>query len=385
LAFMFAKFDGILGMGFSQIAVDKVTPPFYNLYQQGLVPENVFSFWLNRDASSDDGPGGELVLGGIDPAHHVGKHTWLNVTREGYWQVKMDDVLLGGQSSGHCGTRGCAAIVDTGTSLLAGPTKFVEQINLEIGARSVLGMECLTTIDTYGDELIDDLAKYSTKDVCVSVGLCAHDERGENSRADQSAFSPLAGMKEKGKIQSARRSLLEKRVTGDSKRPGLDGYAPLFDSSVTGQASCAACELGVNYAKTLLASNATRSLILGEVKTLCSLIPSKGGESAVDCAAVDGGRLPDVSFVLGGKEFSLTPEQYILRVSTGGGKDASKNGGKNVETKTAPTTEMCISGFMGLDVPPPMGPLWILGDVFIGPYHSVFDHGNARVGLAKAA
>jgi hypothetical protein len=37
----------------------------------------------------------------------------LNVTREGYWQIAMDDLLIGGASMGQCGAKGCAAIVDT--------------------------------------------------------------------------------------------------------------------------------------------------------------------------------------------------------------------------------------------------------------------------------
>lgn len=103
--------SGLQGMGFPEIAVDQAVPPFVSLVNQKLIKDAVFSFYLNRNL--DDAEGGELVLGGVDSAHFVGKHTWVPITRRGYWEFEMDSMAVKG-APGIC-ANGCQAIADTGS------------------------------------------------------------------------------------------------------------------------------------------------------------------------------------------------------------------------------------------------------------------------------
>ncbi|KMQ88839.1 lysosomal aspartic protease [Lasius niger] len=139
VTFIAAKFDGILGMGYSTISVKGVTPVFYNMVKQGLVSPAVFSFYLNRDPSAE--LGGELILGGSDPAHYDGEFTYVPISRKGYWEFTMDEVIISGSTL--C-AGGCQAIADTGTSLIIGPILDIAVINELIGA-----------IDIRGDAIVD--------------------------------------------------------------------------------------------------------------------------------------------------------------------------------------------------------------------------------------
>jgi len=224
ISFLAGKFDGILGLGFQSISVDNVVPPWYNIVAQNLVSTPVFSFWLSDNANSTDG--GELMLGGIDANRYTGKITYVPLTSETYWQFKMDDISIRSTSTGYCGSTGCTAIADTGTSLIAGPSDQVKALNLKLGALTIVN----------GEAILD-----------------------------------------------------------------------------------------------------------------CKLIPI----------------MPDVTITLNGQKFVLTPKDYVL-------------------VETSQNSTECISGFLGLDIPSPPGPLWILGDVFISTYYAIFDFGNKQVGFAEA-
>jgi len=80
----------------------------------------------------------------------------------------------------------------------------------------------------------------------------------------------------------------------------------------------------------------------------------------VDCDKLDS--MPDIVFTIGGKPFPLKPSQYITKFDEG-------------------KSSFCLSG---LGENHAADDLWIFGDVFIGPYYTVFDKGNNRVGFAQS-
>merc|ERR1712129_619665 len=120
-----SSFDGILGLGFQSISKGGVPTVFGALNASGQLDELVFGFYLG---SSQEG---ELVVGGVDPAHYVGSFHFVDLVRAGYWEVPLDAVRLGAELGLASSKR---AIVDSGTSYLIGPHREVQAIMAMLGA-----------------------------------------------------------------------------------------------------------------------------------------------------------------------------------------------------------------------------------------------------------
>jgi len=216
IAYAAGKFDGLLGLGFKSISQYNIPTPFETMIDQKLISQPVFAFYLQSDASQE----GELVFGGIDHSHYTGELVDVPLTSETYWEVSLDAMKFG---STPVISSKQNAIIDSGTSLLAGPKEAVAALAKQAGATSLAGKEFI-----------------------------------------------------------------------------------------------------------------------------------------IDCNKT--ASLPNLEVTLGGKAFTLAPEDYVLSVSG-----------------------QCLFAFTGIDVPPPRGPLWIMGDIFMRKYYCVFDYGNKKMQIAPVA
>ncbi|KAF2487222.1 aspartic endopeptidase Pep2 [Neohortaea acidophila] len=130
LAFAFGRFDGIMGLGYDTISVNGIVPPFYNMLDQGLLDEPVFSFYLGD--TNKEGDDSVAIFGGVDKDLYKGEMVKIPLRRKAYWEVDLDAITFGDESAELDGT---GVILDTGTSLIALPSTFAELLNKEIGAK----------------------------------------------------------------------------------------------------------------------------------------------------------------------------------------------------------------------------------------------------------
>ena len=121
LALAFGRFDGILGLGFDAISVNKIVPPFYNMLNQKKIDEPVFAFYLG-DANKE-GQNSVATFGGVDKDHFTGELVNLPLRRKAYWEVDFDSIALGDNVAELDNT---GVILDTGTSLIALPSTLAE-------------------------------------------------------------------------------------------------------------------------------------------------------------------------------------------------------------------------------------------------------------------
>jgi len=131
MSFLAAKFDGILGLAFRNISVDNIDPPLHVLYEAGIIDKYTVSFKLGKNSGDE----GEMTVGGWNPDAFTGDITWFPVAKELWWYFEFDDITINDVSSGVCQqfpNGKCAAILDTGTSLFLGPTKYMDIIMKDV-------------------------------------------------------------------------------------------------------------------------------------------------------------------------------------------------------------------------------------------------------------
>ncbi|KAJ3576769.1 hypothetical protein NP233_g228 [Leucocoprinus birnbaumii] len=126
--------SGIMGLAFSSIAITNATPFWEALSNGGQLQNKEMSFWFKRfgdDASAPNvAPGGVFTLGGTNTKYFSGEIEFIDMPTSNptYWFLSMTNVTVQDKSISISTGPAALAAIDTGTTLIGGPTAGVRAI-----------------------------------------------------------------------------------------------------------------------------------------------------------------------------------------------------------------------------------------------------------------
>ncbi|XP_015425292.1 PREDICTED: pepsin F-like [Myotis davidii] len=180
---------------------------------------------------------------------------------------------------------------------------------------------------------------------------CIQDLRGSPSRK-----VGVAGYRETGRQELQAVLQAAGRAAGERPRVTL---VPALSLSISMNGTVVACPGGCQAIM-----DTGTSLVIGPLSPVLNILKSinarttSTGEYIVSCEAVQS--LPDIVFTINGIAYPVPASAYIRREQTG----------------------ICFSN-VDIDTSGSSS-LWVLGDVFLRLYFTVFDRANNRIGLAPA-
>lgn len=128
------KFDGILGLGFSDLSEFKMKTLFHQMIEQNLVQQSLFSLYL----SDQDTRESSLMFGSMDESlMQADTLHYVPLTKARYWQFRLNNITITENDKlvlEVCSWGSCDAIADTGTALISGESRAVERLNKKLGA-----------------------------------------------------------------------------------------------------------------------------------------------------------------------------------------------------------------------------------------------------------
>ncbi|CAJ0560690.1 unnamed protein product, partial [Mesorhabditis spiculigera] len=122
--------DGILGLAFTAISVNDVTPPLVNAINLGVLTNPIFTVFLMHQFDGEGVYGGVFTYGDLDKTNCGDLIAYQTLSSATYWEYKLDHVSAGGFDT----KLGLYAISDTGTSFIGGPQYDTDKIAAGYGA-----------------------------------------------------------------------------------------------------------------------------------------------------------------------------------------------------------------------------------------------------------